>query len=221
MKFFVDTANLEQIRTARSWGFISGVTVNPVLMAKESLDYKSHALALLEIADKGWDVSLEVRSGGAEAMIAQAKVLASWDKRVRVKLPTTMEGLQAASQLLKEIPLNMTIVKSPAQGLISMALLNHLPDGDMVLSVFCGRLRQAGHDWKQVIESLAQRRSRAKILAASIKTPADLSEAVAAGSDIVTAPLDVYQMVLSSPLVEEDRAAFDAAFDEKGLKVPS
>lgn len=212
MKFFVDTANLEEIREARSWGFLSGITSNPVLMAKESSDYEIHAKNLLDIAGGDWDVSFEVRSGKADAMVAQAKLLASWDRRVRVKIPTTLEGLKAASLLLKDIRLNMTIIKSASQGLMCQALLDCIPNGDMVLSIFCGRLRQAGYDWENVVSILSERDSKTKILAASIKTPADLSDALVAGADIITAPLDVYKMALSSPLVEEDIITFDKAF---------
>lgn len=212
MRFFVDTANPQEIRAARSWGLFSGVTSNPVLMAKESSDYEAHAKTVLDATGPDWDVSFEVRTDTAKAMAAQARILASWDRRVRVKLPSTLEGIQAAALLLKEVRLNMTIIKSAAQGLMCAALLGNIPEGDMVLSIFCGRLRQAGYDWVDIVQTLAQRNSRAKILAASIKTPADLSDAVGAGAHIITAPLDVYKMALSSPLVEEDVLVFNKAF---------
>lgn len=214
MRFFVDTANLEQIRSARAAGFFSGITMNPVLLAKETRDFEKHAFAVLEIADPEWDISLEVRSGPADSMAEQARRLASWDRRVRIKLPATSEGLKAASRLVGKIPLNMTIVKSPAQGLLCLALAGKTPGVDMVLSVFCGRLRQAGFDWQETVKTLADRKGTAKILAASIKTPADLSDAIRAGADIITAPPDVYELALASPLVGEDEAAFDKPFQE-------
>lgn len=220
MRFFLDTANLRDLQEGISWGIFSGVTTNPVLMSKESSDYEGLAQRILDVVPGDWDISLPVRSDSPEAMVAQARVLAAWSQKVRVKFPATVQGLKAASQLIGEVSLNMTIIKSPAQAMLCMGLLDELGSGDLVVSVFCGRLRQAGHDWQQVVETLANTKSRAKILAASIKTPADISDAIGAGVDIITAPLDVYQGAMSSPLVNEDSEIFDRAFDEQGLQVP-
>jgi len=220
MRFFLDTANLRDLQEGISWGIFSGVTTNPVLMSKESSDYEGLAQRILDVVPGDWDISLPVRSDSPEAMVAQARVLAAWSQKVRVKFPATVQGLKAASQLIGEVSLNMTIIKSPAQAMLCMGLLDELGSGDLVVSVFCGRLRQAGHDWQQVVETLANTKSRAKILAASIKTSADISDAIGAGADIITAPLDVYQGAMSSPLVNEDSEIFDRAFDEQGLQVP-
>jgi transaldolase len=220
MEFFVDTANIKEIKEAIGMGFFTGITINPVLIGKETKDYKAHAEKVLNIAPKDWEISLEVKSGAADEMAKQAKVLSSWYKRIRFKIPTTVEGLKAAVSLLGKAPLNMTIVKNTAQGLTALALLERLGPGDMVISVFCGRMRQAGYNWQKTIEELSKaNRSGAKILAASIKSAADISDAVNAGADIITAPLDVYKMTLSSPIVEEDIAAFDLPF-KSGLSVP-
>lgn len=220
MRFFLDTANLRDLQEGISWGIFSGVTTNPVLMSKESSDYEGLAQRILDVVPGDWDISLPVRSDSPEAMVAQARVLAAWSQKVRVKFPATVQGLKVASQLIGEVSLNMTIIKSPAQAMLCMGLLDELGSGDLVVSVFCGRLRQAGHDWQQVVETLGNTKSRAKILAASIKTPADISDAIGAGADIITAPLDVYQGAMSSPLVNEDSEIFDRAFDEQGLQVP-
>jgi len=219
MRYFLDTANLKDIKDSLTWGIFSGVTINPVLMVKETRDYKGHAKSVLNLVPKNWDVSLEVKSGRAEEMIAQSRVLASWDKRIRVKIPTTIEGLKAAAVLLGTIPLNMTIVKSAAQGLMVYGLLAKKSSADMVVSVFCGRMCQAGYDWKEAIRILARLNLGVKILAASIKTPRDISDAIEGGTDIITAPLSVYKMTLSSSLVQEDVDAFDSPFRESGLSI--
>ena len=121
MRFFVDTANLDDVREAVASGPISGITINPVLLGKETHDYESHAKLVLEMVPDDWDVSLEVRSDTSSEMIDQARILASWDSKVRVKLPTTIEGLKAASALMDAIPLNMTIIKTAAQAMMVMA----------------------------------------------------------------------------------------------------
>ena len=220
MRFFVDSANLSHIREAVSWSVFSGITVNPVLMGKETSDYEGHARQILGLVPGSWDVSLEVCSGPAEEMVEQARGLHGWDKRVRVKLPTTVEGLQAAAALVGDTPLNMTIIKSAAQALICAGLMRGHEEADVVLSVFCGRLRQAGHDWPQLVRTLAEAKTGAKILAASIKTPSDISDAIAVGAEIITAPLDVYREAFESPLVAEDVEAFNAPFETGGLQLP-
>ena len=220
MKYFIDTASLGHLREAMAWGIFSGVTTNPVLLSKESANYAGLAQKILATIPEHWEVSLPVKSDSPEGMISQARVLAEWGKQIRVKLPATIPGLKAASQLIGDIPLNLTIVKSPAQAMLCMGLLEHPDSGDMVISVFCGRLRQVGYDWQEVITTLTNTHSKARILAASIKTPADISDAIKAGADIITAPMDVYQAAMSSSLVNDDAALFDRAFDEEGLQVP-
>jgi transaldolase len=218
MKFFIDSASLSDIREAVSWGVFSGVTINPVLMARETSDFEGHARQVFGSLPAEWDVSLEVHSGEPKEMVDQARTLHGWDKRVRVKLPSTVEGLKAAAALVADVPLNLTIIKSAAQGLVCGGLLSQHDDADVVLSVFCGRLRQAGHDWQQLIRTLARAQTGARVLAASIKTPSDISDAIYAGAEIITAPLDVYRTTFASPLVSEDVEAFDAPFEAGGLQ---
>lgn len=220
MKFFLDTANLEDLQRCVSWGIFSGVTVNPILVVKETVDYEAHSRKMLKILPPDWEISLEVRSGKAEDMVTQGRILGSWDPRVRLKIPTTVEGLKCASILAKEMPLNMTVIKSAAQAMLCQAMAIRLDAKDMVISVFCDRLRQAGQDWHDILRSISQRPWNGKVLAASIKTPTDLAEAITLGAEIVTAPPGVYQMALSSSLVNDDVNAFDDAFDLSGLHLP-
>lgn len=220
MKFFLDTANLEDLQRCVPWGIFSGVTINPVLLVKETIDYEAHARKMLKILPSDWEISLEVRSGKAEEMVAQGRILSSWDTRVRLKIPTTVEGIKCASILAKEVPLNMTVIKSAAQAMLCQAMVIRLDAKDMVISVFCDRLRQVGQDWHEILRSISQRPWKGKLLAASIKTPMDLAEAISLGADIVTAPPEVYQMALSSSLVNDDVKTFDDAFNVRGLHLP-
>ena len=220
MKFFLDTANLDDLATYSAWGAFAGMTVNPVIVQRESTDFERHAHSILEIIPKDWEISLPVRSGEADEMIEQARVLASWDDRVRVKVPATAPGLVAANALAADTRLNMTVVKSAAQGMMCQALARRTDARDMVISLFCGRLRQAGQNWHEILSALAQTPWPGEVLAASIKTPTDIEEAATLGADIVTAPPDVYALAFDSVLVDEDVRAFDAAFDQGGLQVP-
>jgi transaldolase len=220
VKFFLDTGDVGTLRDLSAWGAFSGVTVNPVILARESTEYERTAHGILEVLHPDWELSLPVRSGTADEMIAQARTLADWDDRVRVKVPATGEGLRAAAALAQDVRLNMTVVKSAAQGLMCQALANQLDARDMIISVFCGRLRQAGVDWHAALSSLTQTMWPGEVLAASIKTPSDIEEAAALGADIVTAPPDVYELTMKSVLVDEDVKTFDDAFDVQGLAVP-
>lgn len=219
-RFFLDTASLADIESAIAWGVFSGVTSNPVLVAQESTRYREHVDRILAALPKQWELSLQVRTGSADEMARQARALASWDDRIRVKLAATPSGLQAAACVAPDVPVNMTIVKSSAQGMLCLALATAVQARDMVISVFCDRLRQAGHDWQGVLRALAQCKGRTRLVAASMKTPSDIADAIMQGVDIVTAPFSVYGMAMSSPLVDEDVQLFNAAFDRDGLLPP-
>ena len=219
IKFYLDTANLADIRQGLGWGAFCGLTINPVLLAKETKDYKNFVKEILATIPNDWDVSLQVESGEHQDMIRQARELASWDKRIRVKISADTEGLIAASQLAKEIPLNLTVIKLSAQALLCQALASKVKAKDMVISIFCGRLNQAGYQWTGLLKNLSLIAWPGKIIAASIKTPKDIADAVANGADIVTAPLDVYKIALTSPLVKEDIDNFNQAFQQGKLKI--
>ncbi|KKU91767.1 MAG: putative transaldolase [Candidatus Jorgensenbacteria bacterium GW2011_GWA1_48_11] len=219
VKFFLDTANLDDIKGGITLGVFSGVTTNPVIVSKETHNYKDFLIKILDTIPKNWELSAEVKAGNTADMVKQAKLLAVMDKRIRVKLPTNVEGLKAAEQLIEKIPLNMTVVKLPAQAMMCQALAARHKPKDILLSVFCGRINQAGYDWRPILEKISQVDWPGKILAASIKTPFDIAEAVAHGAEIVTAPLDVYQTSLSSKLVQEDVDLFNKPFDGKDFEV--
>jgi len=219
IKFLVDTANLNEIKEAVSLGFFSGVTTNPVIVAKETKDYMAHIKKILNIIPKDWDLSVEVRAGGSEYMIKQAQRLNKLDNRIRIKIPANEEGLKAAKKIAGEMLINMTVVKLPSQAILCQALMSLRKPKNVYLSLFCGRINQAGFDWKLVLKQISEIEWPGELLAASIKTPFDISEAIFNGADIVTAPLDVYKMALNSKIVWEDIDLFNNSFDGKNFEI--
>jgi len=219
IRLFLDTANIAELKEALSWGVFSGITANPVILRRESENYRSHVDSILEILPENWDISLQVKSRKYEEMVVQAKIVKSWDDRVRIKLPANIEGIKAAKKLANEMPINMTIIKSAAQAIICQSLAIQINAKDMVLSIFCGRLSQAGYNWREIITVLSQINWPGKILAASIKSPLDIIDAISHGAEIITAPLDVYKLAMNNPLVDEDLNIFNNVFDGKGFKI--
>ena len=156
MQIFIDTANIEQIEQAAQLGIISGVTTNPSLLSKEATgDYETVTKKICSIIDG--PVSVEVLSEHADAMIEEARLKASWAPNVNIKIPITADGLRATSVLSQEnIDVNMALCFSANQ-----ALLGALA-GAAYVSIFIGRLDDAGHDGMQVVE-------RARVLSPGIK----------------------------------------------------
>jgi transaldolase len=219
IKFLLDTANIEDIKEAVTWGCFSGVTTNPVILSKETNDYRKYIEQILKSIPNNWDLSAEVKATNAKDMVRQAKILSSWDQRVRVKIPATVEGLKAISVLIDSIPLNITIVKLAGQAMLCEALAQQHKPKSVFLSVFCGRINQAGYDWKLVLKDISSTEWPGEVLAASIKTPKDISDAITNGATIVTAPFEVYKLALNSPLVAEDVDLFNRPFDGKNFEV--
>jgi len=209
IRIFLDTASLQEIREAIFWGCFSGVTTNPVIISRETKDYKQHVQQILEIIPPGLDLCVEVKANGAKEMIAQAKKLASWDERIRVKIPAIEGGIKAIHVLIDSVPLNITVVKLAGQAMMCQALVRLHKPKSVVLSVFCGRIAHAGYDWKVVLRDVAKVEWPGEILAASIKSPMDISDAIANGATVITAPLDVYKMELNSRIVAEDVELFN------------
>ena len=201
MQIFVDTANIDQIRQAARLGVISGVTTNPSLLSKEgTADYESVVKEICSIV-KG-PVSVEVLSEEADAMIAEARVKAAWASNVNIKIPITAEGLRATSVLSKEnIKINMTLCFSPNQ-----ALLGALA-GATYVSIFVGRLDDAGHDGMQVVEDTISILENypdleAQVIAASIRNPMHVTYAAMAGVDIATIPYGVLMQMIQHPMTD-------------------
>lgn len=200
MQIFIDTANIEQIEQAADLGIISGVTTNPSLLSKEATgDYESVTKKICSIVSG--PVSVEVISEEADAMIEEARLKASWAPNVNIKIPITPDGLRATSVLSKEnIEVNMTLCFSANQTLLGALA------GATYVSIFIGRLDDAGHDGMQVVEDtlaiLNNYELDAQVIAASIRNPMHCTYAAMAGADIATVPYNVLMQMIRHPMTD-------------------
>ncbi len=201
MKIFLDTAVLDEIRTAASWGILDGVTTNPTLAAKAGRAFQENILAISEIIGERATVSAETVSLEAEAMVREAKLVTSWAPNVIAKIPCTPEGIKAVWQCTKAgIPTNVTLVFNATQGLLAMKA------GATYVSPFVGRLDDTGQNGMEVVEQLAQIKRiygfTTEVLAASIRHPLHVIEAALAGTDIATMPFSVLMQIVKHPLTD-------------------
>lgn len=210
MKFFIDTADIEEIRRANALGCVCGVTTNPTLVAKSGRDFYDVVREISTMV-KG-PVSAEVLSDLAEGMICEAQELVKLGKRVVVKIPMTMEGMKAATHLVNEdIPVNMTLIFSPTQALLAARL------GVTYVSLFVGRLDDTGWNGVDLIRTTADIFDRhgvkTKIIAASVRRPQHITECALAGADIATVPFNVLMDALRHPLTDVGLAKFKADWE--------
>jgi transaldolase len=201
MQIFLDTANIDQIRQAARLGVISGVTTNPSLVSKEATaDYEKVTKEICSIVDG--PVSVEVLSEDAESMIAEARKKAKWAPNVNIKVPLTADGLRATSVLSREnIKVNMTLCFS-----VNQALLGALA-GATYVSIFVGRLDDAGHDGMQVVQDVVDVLDNypeldARVIAASIRHPLHCVAAAQIGAHIATVPYNVLMQMIAHPLTD-------------------
>jgi transaldolase len=201
MQIFLDTANIDQIKQAAKLGIISGVTTNPSLLSKEgTADYEAITKKICSIIDG--PVSVEVLAEEADAMIEEARIKAAWAPNVNIKIPITAEGLRATSALSKEdIKVNMTLCFSANQ-----ALLGALA-GATYVSIFIGRLDDAGQDGMQVVEDTLTILSNypeldTQVIAASIRNPMHCTYAAMAGVDVATIPYSVLMQMIQHPMTD-------------------
>lgn len=209
MRLFLDTANLDEVRQGAELGVVSGVTTNPSLAAREGIgDRDSYKSAVLEIARIiHGPISVEVTARGVDAMVEQARDIATWHPNVVVKLPSTPDGFRAMAPVAREgIPINQTLCFSVNQALLGAQA------GVAYVSPFVGRLDDAGHRGMDVVADIvAIFRHYAlptQVLAASIRHPLHCVEAAKAGAHIATMPFKVLMQMQDHPLT----AAGDAAF---------
>jgi len=206
MIFFLDTANLSELREAASWGVVSGVTTNPSLVAREgNVDFASHVKAVTEIIDG--PVSVEVLSMETKEMIKEAKILAGMSPNIVVKIPMTPAGMGASKAISSEgIPVNVTLVFSPQQALLAAAA------GASYVSPFVGRLDDIGEDGVGVVADIAQifheQDISTKVLAASIRHPAHITQCALAGADVATVPFKVLKQLFYHPLTDKGLEKF-------------
>lgn len=197
MRLFIDTANLDEIKEAASWGVVSGVTTNPSLIAKEGRDLKEVITEITSLVDG--PISAEVNEGKAEDMIAQALELAKIHNNIVIKLPMTMEGIKACKALTDEgIKTNVTLIFSVHQALIACEA------GATYISPFMGRMDDIGLDSTKLIEDISQLilnyRYDTQIIAASIRNVSHIETAALAGADIATIPFKVMAKMVEHPL---------------------
>jgi transaldolase len=200
MRIFLDTANVEEIRSAAKLGVISGVTTNPSLVAKEQrADFKDVIKEIASIIDG--PISAEVTSLNAEEMISQAREISTWSPNVVIKVPITPTGIEATSVLSKEnIKCNLTLCFSPNQALLCALA------GAAYISPFVGRLDDISHDGMQLVSDVVDIYKRydfsTQVIAASIRHPMHCVIAAKAGAHIATVPFKVLMQMINHPLTD-------------------
>lgn len=206
MQLFVDTADLNEIRDAASYGVISGVTTNPSLLAKNGNgNVESIIKEICTLVDG--PVSMEVISDDAEGMIREGREFAKWADNICVKVPFGIEGMKAVSTFSQEnIMTNVTLVFSANQALLAANA------GATLISAFVGRLDDIGYNGIDVIEQVSdlmdQHAFDSLVLSASIRHPLHVIQSAEAGADIATIPFKVLKQMYHHPLTESGIAAF-------------
>jgi transaldolase len=213
MKLFLDTASIEEIRTANRWGVLGGVTTNPSLLAREHAAPEAVWKEIL--TEVHGDVSLEVTALDADGMVEQGHALAQMGSNAIVKVPMTPDGLEAAARLRTEsIRTNVTLVFSAAQAILAAEV------GAYCVSPFLGRLDDAGADGMGVLRAIcdlyAVQGYDTKVLAASLRHPMHVVESALAGADIATMPFDVFTKLVKHPMTDLGLERFLA--DWQGLQ---
>lgn len=202
MIFFIDTANVDDIRKANDMGIISGVTTNPSLIAKEGRDFKQVIQEITSIVDGPISGEVKATTVDAEGMIAEAREIASIHPNMVIKIPMTAEGLKAVKVLHKEgIKTNVTLIFSPAQALLAARA------GADYVSPFLGRLDDISTPGISLIEDITEifqmHGIETQIIAASIRNPIHVIDCAKAGADIATVPYKVLLQMIHHPLTDE------------------
>ncbi|MCD6224745.1 MAG: fructose-6-phosphate aldolase [Deltaproteobacteria bacterium] len=205
MKFFIDTANIDEIKEAHSMGMVDGVTTNPSLIAKEGRDFEEIIKDICEIVDG--PISAEVISLEAEGMVKEARHLAEIHKNIVVKIPMTVDGLKATRTLTNEgIKTNVTLVFSPLQALMAAKA------GATFASPFVGRLDDISQEGLLLVEQMVEIYSNyafeTEIIVASVRNPLHVLDAALLGADIATIPFSVLGKLAAHPLTDKGIKAF-------------
>lgn len=210
MKFFIDTANIEQIREANELGILDGVTTNPSLMAKEGIrgeeNIRKHYIDICNIV-KGGDVSAEVLSTEYDEMIKEGVALSKLHKQIVVKVPCTKDGIRAIKYLTdKGIRTNCTLVFSTGQAMMAAKA------GAAYVSPFVGRLDDIGDDGVALVENIVDMFEYydidTEVLAASIRSSQHIIQCMEVGADVATCPLNTIIGLLNHPLTDKGLEIF-------------
>lgn len=216
MKFFIDTANFDEIKEVYAWGILSGVTTNPSLVAKEpNVNFHDRLKEIAELVDGS--VSGEVISLDAEGMIREGEELAEIHPNITVKLPMTPAGLTACRHFAnKGIKTNVTLIFSANQALMAARA------GATYVSPFIGRLDDIGQDGSELISTISDMFTihgiETEIIAASIRHPQHIQAAALAGADIATTPFKVLKQLFHHPLTDKGIEGFLADWAKREAK---
>ncbi|MGA7146743.1 MAG: fructose-6-phosphate aldolase [Desulfobacterales bacterium] len=205
MKFFIDTANVDEIKEAHSMGMVDGVTTNPSLIAKEGRDFEEIIKEICEIVDG--PISAEVVSTDTEGMLEEARKLSKIHNNIVVKIPMIVNGLKAARKLAEEgIKTNVTLVFSPLQALMAAKA------GATYVSPFIGRLDDISQEGlllvEQIVEIYGNYAFDTEVIVASIRNPLHVLESALMGADIATIPFSVLNKLAAHPLTDKGLKAF-------------
>lgn len=212
MKFFIDTANVDEIRKANDMGVICGVTTNPSLIAKEGRDFKKTIEEITTIVDGPISGEVKATTVKAEDMIAEAREIAKIHKNMVVKIPMTVEGLKAVKVLSKEgIKTNVTLIFSANQALLAARA------GATYVSPFLGRLDDISTDGLELIRTIsdifATHGIETEIISASVRHPIHVTECALAGADIATVPYNVIEQMTKHPLTDQGIEKFKKDYE--------
>ena len=211
MRFFIDTANVDDIRKANDMGVICGVTTNPSLIAKEGRDFNEVIKEITSIVDGPISGEVKATTTDAEGMIKEGREIAAIHPNMVVKIPMTVEGLKATKVLSSEgIKTNVTLIFTANQALLAARA------GATYVSPFLGRLDDISQPGIDLIETIAEMLSVAgldtQIIAASVRNPIHVTDCALAGADIATVPYKVIEQMTKHPLTDQGIAKFQADY---------
>jgi len=205
VKFFLDTANLDELKKGAYWGVVDGVTTNPTTIAKEGRPIEEQVRLICDIVDG--DISAEVVATEASRMVEEGRALARIHTNIVVKAPLTRDGIRATSILSREgIRVNVTLCFTPAQALLAAKA------GAYIVSPFVGRLDDIGQTGMDLVRNIAaiyrNYGFKTQILAASLRSPTHVIDAALAGAHIATMPFKVLDMLFNHPLTDKGLEQF-------------
>jgi transaldolase len=211
MKFFLDTANIEEIKDANRMGMVDGVTTNPSLIAKEGRDFKEVITEICDIVNG--PISAEVIATDVDGMVAEARELAKLHENIVVKIPMLIDGLKAVRQLAAEgIKTNVTLIFSPLQALMAAKA------GATYVSPFVGRLDDVSQEGMEVVEQIVEMYANygfeTEVIVASVRNPLHVLESALLGADIATIPYKVLSKLAAHPLTDKGLKAFLADWEK-------
>lgn len=217
MKFFIDTAEISEIKELADYGLLDGVTTNPSLIAKSGRDFKEVVKEICEVVDG--PVSAEVTATDFEGMIKEGEILGKLADNVCIKLPLTMDGLKACKYFSKKgIKTNVTLCFSAAQAILAAKA------GATYVSPFVGRLDDIGLDGLSLIEEICTifqnyPEFETEVLVASVRNPIHITTAAKMGAGVATIPAKVLKQLVSHPLTDKGLATFNDDWKKTGQKI--